>query len=82
MMGKLVLASAGFAAAAVAIVALSGRSGDDRPGGRVADHDARVACIGRGVAYFRETGSWPRLGDGRDAFSVAEERCARTPTAF
>lgn len=39
-------------------------------------------CVGKGVAYFQEIGSWPKLSDGRDARSVAAERCNRTTGAF
>lgn len=39
-------------------------------------------CTERGVAYFKEIGSYPTLSDGRDAEKVAEERCRRTTTAF
>lgn len=39
-------------------------------------------CVGRGVAYFQEIESWPKLSDGRDARSVAAERCNRTTGAF
>jgi len=40
------------------------------------------ACVGRGIAYFKEIGSYPRLSDGRSAAQVARERCNRTTTAF
>ena len=44
------------------------------------------ACIGRGVAYFKEIGSYPILksapNTGRSADDVARERCSRTVTAF
>lgn len=39
-------------------------------------------CTQRGIAYFKEIESWPTLTDGRDAASVAAERCSRTTTAF
>ncbi|APK29740.1 TPA: hypothetical protein ACNU7F_005142 [Escherichia coli] len=39
-------------------------------------------CIERGVQYFIEIGSYPKLSDGRDAVKVATERCNRTITAF
>ncbi|RYD86049.1 MAG: hypothetical protein EOP84_00310 [Verrucomicrobiaceae bacterium] len=41
-----------------------------------------AACVKRGVEYFKEIGSYPRLSDGRDAAKVADERCGRTLTAF
>ena len=41
------------------------------------------ACTQRGIAYFRETGSYPRLRQtGRLAEDVARDRCARSLTAF
>lgn len=33
------------------------------------------ACIQRGIAYYKEIGSYPRLSDGRLADGVAVERC-------
>jgi hypothetical protein len=44
--------------------------------------DAVASCTRRGIAYFKEIGSWPQLSDGRDAATVAAERCRRTVTAF
>ena len=44
------------------------------------------ACVQRGVAYFKEIGSYPTLlaepNIGRSAESVAIERCNRTTGAF
>ena len=44
------------------------------------------ACIVRGVAYFKEAGSYPTLQSapnaGRSAEDVARERCSRTISAF
>lgn len=44
------------------------------------------ACVDRGVAYFKEIGSYPTLtsppNSGRSAEDVASERCNRTTTAF
>jgi hypothetical protein len=44
------------------------------------------ACVARGIAYFKEIGSYPTLksapNTGRSADDVARERCNRTPTAF
>jgi hypothetical protein len=39
-------------------------------------------CVARGIAYFKEIGSFPHLSDGRDSATVAIERCSRTSTAF
>lgn len=44
--------------------------------------DSVSSCVDRGVAYFREIGSWPTLSDGRNAREVAAERCSRTTGAF
>lgn len=44
------------------------------------------ACVDRGVAYFKEVGSYPTLKSlpdrGRKAEDVALGRCRRTTTAF
>lgn len=43
-------------------------------------------CIEKGVAYFKEIGSYPYLSSypnaGRAAEDVAAERCERSPIAF
>lgn len=43
-------------------------------------------CYERGVAHFKEIGSYPTLSSapnaGRAAEEVALERCERSPTAF
>lgn len=49
--------------------------------------DPRIeACVEKGVAYFKEIGSYPTLSSapdtGRTAEEVARERCNRTTTAF
>lgn len=48
--------------------------------------DPVIACARRGVAYFREIGSYPNLqsapNKGRAAEDVVLERCQRTTTAF
>ena len=44
------------------------------------------ACVQRGVAYFKEIGSYPTLTSapdaGRRVEDVARERCNRTTSAF
>jgi len=50
-------------------------------------NDSQVeACVQRGIAYFKEIGSYPILksppNTGRSAEEVARERCKRTTTAF
>ena len=40
------------------------------------------ACVQRGIAYYKEIGSYPKLSDGRLASEVVADRCARTTTAF
>lgn len=48
--------------------------------------DSVEKCTERGVAYFKEIGSYPTLTSapnaGRAAEDVAMERCQRTLTAF
>jgi hypothetical protein len=48
--------------------------------------DSVAACTERGIAYFKEMGSYPKLhaypNKGRLAREVAEERCEQTLTAF
>lgn len=51
------------------------------------DHQAEIdACTERGIAYFKEIGSYPTLAaemyKGMSADSVARARCERTITAF
>jgi outer membrane biogenesis lipoprotein LolB len=63
--------------AAVAMLLLAGCSGKT---------EEVNACVERGVAYFKEIGSYPTLSSapnkGRAAEDVARERCNRTTTAF
>ncbi|MGE0160771.1 MAG: hypothetical protein AB7T31_15310 [Gemmatimonadales bacterium] len=44
------------------------------------------ACVERGIAYFKEIGSYPTLTssayEGRNADEEARARCERTTTAF
>jgi hypothetical protein len=55
-------------------------------GAATASNDPVAECAKRGVAYFKEIGSFPTLSSapnaGRDAAEVALERCRRTTTAF
>lgn len=50
------------------------------------DNAAVEACVSRGVAYFKEIGSYPTLKSapdvGRAVEDVARERCNRKTTAF
>ena len=41
-----------------------------------------IACYQRGVAYYKEIGSYPTLSDGRSAELVVRDRCDRANTAF
>lgn len=75
----------------VVLVLLLGRCGSSGPPGYVgggtysggsAPDSAVLACTARGVKYFGEIGSWPRLSDGRDARAVAADRCSRSTAAF
>lgn len=51
-----------------------------------AESDPVAECGKRGVAYFKEIGSYPTLkaapNKGRSAIEVVAERCGRTTTAF
>lgn len=67
---------------AALIVIASCNGGSINSSAAQATDDAVAACIQRGIAYFKEIGSWPKLSDGRDAAEVAAERCWRTTTAF
>jgi hypothetical protein len=53
--------------------------------GRIKEQEIE-ACTSRGIAYFKEVGSYPVLHyppeAGRSAEEVAKERCNRTTTAF
>jgi hypothetical protein len=55
-------------------------------GHQVSDPSPVEACTERGIAYFKEIGSWPTLKTypsiGRPAEEVAKERCSRATTAF
>lgn len=48
--------------------------------------DPVAACVERGIAYFKEIGSYPKLRSapnaGRAAEEIALQRCQRTTTAF
>ncbi|WP_128082151.1 hypothetical protein [Sphingomonas sp. Ant20] len=50
------------------------------------ESDSIAECGKRGVAYFKEIGSYPTLkaapNKGRSAIDVVAERCGRTTTAF
>lgn len=39
-------------------------------------------CVNRGIAYFKEAGSYPKLTDGRSAEDAANEQCGRSTNAF
>jgi hypothetical protein len=61
-------------------------SGDDVAEDDTVKLDPVADCVRRGIAYFKEIGSYPTLrsapNQGRDAAEVAVERCNRTTTAF
>lgn len=63
----------------LAVVSLSG-CGTRAPNPEV------EACTQRGITYFKEVGSYPRLQTwpnvGRPSEEVARERCNRATTAF
>ena len=49
---------------------------------KTSDKPEFKSCLTKGAAYFREIGSYPKLSDGRDADTVAKERCYNTTGAF
>lgn len=61
----------------ISCISACGNSGPD---------PAVEAGVGRGIAYFKEIGSYPTLksapNTGRSADDVVRERCNRTITAF
>lgn len=65
------------------VIAAAVAAGCSSSGG---DDAAIDACVSRGIAYFKEIGSYPTLksapNTGRSAEDVALERCRRTTTAF
>lgn len=78
--GLLVLGAIGLG-----LAMLGARDGRDAGGGAAPQFvamDERASCAGRGVAYFKQIGSWPTLSDGRDALNAVYERCQRSVTAF
>ncbi|BBK30279.1 hypothetical protein EDC65_2275 [Stella humosa] len=81
-MGKLMLVVGGIAL--VALMAGAREPQDVRPAlaPQFAAMDARAECVGRGVAYYRAIGSYPRLSGGADAASTAYDLCQRSPLAF
>ncbi|NOT77615.1 MAG: hypothetical protein HOP07_01280 [Bacteriovoracaceae bacterium] len=40
------------------------------------------SCVQRGITYYKEIGSYPILSDGKNAETVAIEKCSRTTSAF
>jgi hypothetical protein len=40
------------------------------------------ACINKGIGYYQQVGSYPRLTDGRNAVDVARERCQTQANPF
>lgn len=45
------------------------------------DKDVQL-CIEKGIKYYKELGSYPKLSSGKNAERAAEEKCARTTGAF
>jgi hypothetical protein len=68
----------------VLFVAVSGCENKELAKQREVAHYA--ACVDRGVAYFKEIGSYPTLSSepnrGRQASIVAGEHCSRTLDAY
>ena len=57
-------------------------SSGSRSSGSSSFATSHAGCVDLGIDYFRRIGSFPRLSDGRDARSVASERCSRSISAF
>lgn len=68
------------------VIAAPAKSDDQEVSGSSSAADPIASCVARGVAYFKEIGSYPTLSSapnaGRSAEDVAVERCNRTTTAF
>jgi hypothetical protein len=39
------------------------------------DQRKHEACVERGIQYFKDWGTYPKLRNGKDAEEVARERC-------
>jgi hypothetical protein len=78
-MGKAVLV---VGAIVLGVLMLGARDGGNQPAAQFVAMDERASCTARGVAYFKEIGSWPTLSSGADAFNAAYERCQRSVMAF
>lgn len=78
--------TAGLIVIAFAMLACGKKSSEIEVDGRGSSADSVAKCTERGVAYFKEMGSYPKLTSapnaGRNAEDVAMERCQRTLTAF
>ena len=44
--------------------------------------NSRSDCYARGVAYYKEIGSFPYLSTGQDAISVINQKCQSNPELF
>lgn len=57
---------------------------DERIANAAAERQRKMQpCIDKGIAYFKEIGSYPKLAStGERAEQVAKDRCERTTTAF
>jgi hypothetical protein len=66
----------------VLVANIFGGGSSDKARTKISTGSPIIECYRRGVAYFKEIGSYPKLSDGRSAEMVASERCNRTPTAF
>lgn len=84
------ISSSGSAKSSIVIATLALMScspGSDRAAEEEREaEDPVMSCVQRGVAYFKEIGSYPTLqsapNTGRAAEDVALERCQRTTGAF
>ncbi|MCC2958946.1 hypothetical protein LK540_00665 [Massilia sp. IC2-278] len=76
----------GLAVVALALVGCGNKAPEIAADSGSNSGDNVARCTERGVAYFKEIGSYPTLTSapnaGRAAEDVAMERCQRTLTAF
>jgi len=76
----------GLAVVALALVGCGNKAPEIAADSGGSSGDNVAKCAERGVAYFKEIGSYPTLTSapnaGRAAEDVAMERCQRTLTAF
>ncbi len=43
---------------------------------------AGTICVNKGIQYYKDIGSYPRLSDGKLADIAAQEKCLNSTAAF